>query len=184
CWGAYRVPPLTTHDQRAAFGVPPAFSWRLAHLSRGTIVSRRGRWRRWRACGGGGKHGTLPVRGAPPTPVLLLLLVGFDCQAVRQTRIALSVCTPCLCTVPAERQWARAPPRRRGQRCREPTLHRGCRAIKMDIWRGDLGCATWGRPWTATRCVRLPVNRAKVDRHCNLTRTLPSRRAMAVQGSR
>src|SRR5437667_12270069 len=44
---------------------------------------------------------------------MLLLLLGFDCQAVRKTRKALSVCTPCLCTVPAERQWTKGsrPPR-------------------------------------------------------------------------
>jgi len=75
------------------------------------------------ADGGDGERRAGPVRiadllweGRPPRPWMLLLLVGFDCQAVRKTRKALSVCTPCLCTVLAERQWTKGsrPPRRRG----------------------------------------------------------------------
>src|SRR5439155_9552218 len=36
--------------------------------------------------GGGATHRGPPVRRAPPAPVAVLLLVGLDCQAVRETR--------------------------------------------------------------------------------------------------
>src|SRR2546428_59022 len=104
--------------------------------------------------------------GRPPRPSRVLLLVGVDCQAVRKTRTTPSVLynLPLDCGGRATRdQGLPIPPRGGGNAVGNRRSHRGCRAIKMDIWRRDPGCATWGRRWTATRRVRLPVSGAHVD---------------------